>query len=129
MCRQPRWRQLPCGLSEHGLDPLHRLGGHAGGGGAALHHLVGRLQGGGQVHQSLDLDPVPGSHVCDVVEVRRSTYHLGPAVRISERENGKYFIMRVPGRHSCKVSTAELLAGVWCMKTLREKTNNYCTAL
>ena len=98
MCRQPRWRQFPCRLSEHGLDPLHRLGGHAGGGGAALHHLVGRLQGGGQVHQSLDLDPVPGSHVCDVVEVRRSTYHLGPAVRISERENGKYFIMRVPGR-------------------------------
>ena len=60
MCRQPRWWELPCGLSEHGLDPLHRLGGHAGGGGAALHHLVGRLQGGGKVHQPLDLDAVAG---------------------------------------------------------------------
>ena len=85
MCRQPRWRELPCGLSEHGLDPLHRLGGHAGGGGAALHHLVGRLQGGGQVHQPLDLDAVPRAHVSDVVEVRGSTDHLGATVRISKK--------------------------------------------
>ena len=52
---------------------------------------------------------------------RRSGFLKGKTVNISSWE--------CRGEHSCKVSTAELLAGVWCMKTLREKTNNYCTAL
>ena len=83
MSRQSgRW-QLPSGLAEHGLDPLHRLGGHHGGRGA-LGHLVRRLQGGGEVHQPLDLDAVSGAHVSDVVEVGGSTDHLGATVRISK---------------------------------------------
>ena len=52
---------------------------------APLAHLVSRLQGGGQVHQPLDLDAVPGAHVSDVVEVRGSTDHLGATVRISKK--------------------------------------------
>ena len=84
MCRQPgRW-QLPSGLAEHRLDSLHRLGGHHGGG-RPLAHLVRRLQGGGEVHQPLDLDAVSRAHVSDVVEVRRSTDHLGATVRISKK--------------------------------------------
>ena len=43
-----------------------------------------RLQGGGEVHQPLDLDAVARSHVSDVVEVRGSADHLGPTVRISK---------------------------------------------
>ena len=84
MSRQAgRW-QLPGGLAEHRLDSLHRLGGHHGGG-RPLAHLVGRLQGGGEVHQPLDLDAVSRAHVSDVVEVRRSTDHLGATVRISKK--------------------------------------------
>ena len=84
MSRQPgRW-QLPRGLAEHGLDSLHRLGGHHGGR-APLGHLVRRLQGGGKVHQPLDLDAVSRAHVSDVVEVRGSTDHLGATVRISKK--------------------------------------------
>ena len=84
MSRQPRRWQLPSGLTEHRLDPLDRLGGHHGGR-AALGHLVRRLQGGGQVHQTLDLDAVARAHVSDVVEVRGSTDHLGATVRISKK--------------------------------------------
>ena len=84
MGRQPgRW-QLPSGLTEHRLDSLDRLGGHHGGRAALGHHLVRSLQGGGQVHQPLDLDAVSRAHVSDVVEVRGSTDHLGATVRISK---------------------------------------------
>ena len=86
MSRQAgRW-QFPGGLAEHRLDSLHGLGGdHGGGRGGALPHLVRRLQGGGQVHQPLDLDAVPRAHVSDVVEVGGSTDHLGATVRISKK--------------------------------------------
>ena len=84
MSRQPRRWQLPGGLAEHGLDSLHRLGGDQGGRGT-LGHLVRRLQGGGEVHQPLDLNAVSRAHVSDVVEVRGSTDHLGATVRISKK--------------------------------------------
>ena len=84
MSREPGWWQLPCGLPEHGLDSLDWLGGDQGRR-APLAHLVSRLQGGGQVHQSLDLDAVPGAHVSNVVEVGGSTDHLGATVRISKK--------------------------------------------
>ena len=87
MSRQPgRW-QLPSGLAEHGLDPLHRLGGHHGGRGA-LGHLVRRLQGGGEVHQPLDLDAVAGAHVRDVVEVGRRRDQLRAPVGVATKERG-----------------------------------------
>ena len=85
MGRQPRRRELPSGLAEHGLDPLYRLGADQRCRGV-VRHLVGRLQGGGQVHQPLDLDPVPGTHVGDVVEVGGSADHLGSPVRVTEIE-------------------------------------------
>ena len=85
MSRQPgRW-QLPRGLAEHGLDSLHRLGGHHGGRRGHLARLVRRLQGGWEVHQPLDLDAVSRAHMSDVVEVRGSTDHLGATVRISKK--------------------------------------------
>ena len=43
---------------------------------------------------------------------RRSGFLKGKTVNISSWE--------CRGEHSCKVSTAELLAGVWCMKTLKQ---------
>ena len=86
MSRQAgRW-QFPGGLAKHRLDSLHWLGAHHGWcRGPLLAHLVRRLQGGGQVHQPLDLDAVPRAHVSDVVEVGGSTDHLGATVRISKK--------------------------------------------
>ena len=44
--------------------------------------LVSCFQGGGEVHQPLDLDAVPGTHVADMVEIRRRRYHLRPSISI-----------------------------------------------
>jgi len=75
MGRQSGRGQLACALLEHGLDPMYRLGRH----GLGL-ALLCCLKGRGQIHQALDLNAVPGSHVCDVIEVRGSADHLTPSV-------------------------------------------------
>ena len=91
MSRQAgRW-QLPGGLAEHRLDSLHRLGGHHGGG-RPLAHLVGRLQGGGEVHQPLYLDALAGAHVADVVEITGGGDQFRPAIRVPRTQKNRKFM-------------------------------------
>jgi hypothetical protein len=47
-----------------------------------LSDLVSRLEGGGQVHEALDLDAVAGTHVRDVVEVGRRGNQLGASIGV-----------------------------------------------
>ena len=99
MIWQPGARQLASRLLKHGLHPLDTLllhltpRGHLRVRGArrvvelrlrapAAAAAVGRLQGGGQVHEPLDLDAVAGAHVRDVVEVRGGRDQLGAAVGV-----------------------------------------------
>ena len=90
--------QLACALTEHGLDSLHRLRPSHGARAAGVTnlfvgisfvnmktretHLICGLQGGGKIHESLDLDAVSRTHVGDVVEVGGGADHLGPTIRI-----------------------------------------------
>lgn len=75
------WSQFTSGLLEHRLDSLYGLGANYWGG-CAMGDLISRLQGRREVHQSLDLNTIPRSHVCYVVEVGWGADHFRSPVRV-----------------------------------------------
>ena len=51
-----------------------------------------RLQGGGEVHQPLDLDALAGAHVADVVEIAGGGDQFGPAIRVPGTQKNSSFM-------------------------------------